>query len=427
VEAVGGRFVDMRGLPMSMEMFKNEDHMNAQGGRRFTAALASALLEADAAGWPPIVPASVTVDGAAVATDAPIRLASGQALTLQFDAPWPVLRGPFTVQVTATGGPVVVVGRSERGERTFDAAAESVDGGWVRTVRASAPPPGGPWSLTVRAGAEGAEVVAVGVGEGARRSFAVGDARQAEGARAPLFGAVAVEGGVLVDHSARPTWEGPPPAVPNAKRPFTVDPNGVAWFDTTRMALLSDERLIGETHFGSRCSPLRITEDGRRMARANVSCREVLRSQGGRSCHGPEKLYFTTEDGTDPSTNGRSYALALDPARSCDGAAWLYPNDAFTVSFQPEMLASFTGPARWLAFGARYLNLRAAHLEVALSVDGREVLRRRIDARDVDRERLVWPLEPPVAVAGRDVRLSVRNLDATFYLVEEATLAERRP
>ncbi len=427
VEAAGGRFVDMRGLPMSMEMFKNEDHMNAQGGRRFTAALASALLEADAAGWPPIVPSSVTVDGAPVSTDAPIRLAGGQALTLQFDAPWPVLRGPFTVHLASTGGPVAVVGRSERGERGFDAAAEAVEGGWMRTVHASAPPPGGPWSLTVRAAADPAEVVAVGFGDGARRSFAIGDALAAEGARAPLFGAVAVEGGVLVDHSARPTWASAPPAVPNAKRPFSVDSNGVAWFDTTRMALLSDERLIGETHFGSRCSPLRVAENGRMMARANVSCREVLRSKGGRSCHGPEKLYFTTEDGTDPSVNGRQYALALDPARSCDGAAWLYPNDTFVVSFRPESLQPFAGPARWLAFGARYLNLRAAHLDVVLSVDGQEVLRRRIDAREVDRERLVWPIEPPVAVAGRDVRLTVRNLDATFYLVEEATLAERRP
>ncbi len=48
VEAEGGAYVDMRGLPMSGAMFKNIDHMNREGSRRFTEALASTLLELEA-------------------------------------------------------------------------------------------------------------------------------------------------------------------------------------------------------------------------------------------------------------------------------------------------------------------------------------------------------------------------------------------
>ncbi|MBA2321537.1 MAG: hypothetical protein H0V89_10310, partial [Deltaproteobacteria bacterium] len=58
IEAAGGTYLDMRGLPMSMDMFKNEDHMNAEGSRRFTMALAAGLLRAG--GWRPLVPSAVS-------------------------------------------------------------------------------------------------------------------------------------------------------------------------------------------------------------------------------------------------------------------------------------------------------------------------------------------------------------------------------
>ena len=48
VEEHGGAYVDLRHLRMSARMFRNEDHMNAEGSARFTRALAEIVRER---GW----------------------------------------------------------------------------------------------------------------------------------------------------------------------------------------------------------------------------------------------------------------------------------------------------------------------------------------------------------------------------------------
>ncbi|MEQ1508681.1 MAG: hypothetical protein ABMB14_41020, partial [Myxococcota bacterium] len=76
VESLGGSFLDMRGLPMTTQMFKNEDHMNAEGARRFSEALAQALLDLDAmhpaipgAGAGGLPPLDLTVSSTGPAVD----------------------------------------------------------------------------------------------------------------------------------------------------------------------------------------------------------------------------------------------------------------------------------------------------------------------------------------------------------------------
>ncbi len=431
VEEAGGSFVDMRGLPMSTDMYKNEDHMNPEGGRRFTRALARALLDADR-NWAPLA-ATAELGGEPVALASGMVIPPGGTLEVRLAEPWDLLRGPVVVDLVAddvggAGSPPTVTGFSERGERTFSVGFDTIAGvGPVWVVREGSPSPVGAWGVRIRANASPVAIRSLGFGEGNRRGFVVGDARAADGPTARLFGVVAIEDGVLVDQGARPTFRAPPRAIPGKRGEIGLEPQGVAWFDAKRLAPLSDERLIGETNYGSRCSPIRVTEDGRPLPLANVSCRDVYRMQGGRSCHGPERILFTTVDGSDPTRNGRKYDLALDPARACDGAAWLYPKDAFTVAFPADALATFDEPARWLRFGARYLSYRAADLRVRLLVDGSPALDVQVGAKDLVDGGRTWPLEPPIDVRGRTVTLEVENLDNTFYLVDEATLSARVP
>lgn len=436
VEAAGGSFVDMRNLPMSTDMYKNEDHMNAEGGRRFSRALARALLDADR-NWPALQ-AAATLDGAPVDLAPGLVVPAGGTLEVRLAEPWDLLRGPVVVDLVAdaiaaegvegAGAPPVVTGFSERGERGFTVRPDAIAGvGPVWVVREGSPVPVGAWGVRIRATGGPVAVRSLGFGEDARRGFVVGDARASDGPVARLFGVVRLEEGVLVDHGARPTFRSPPPPIPGKRGEIGLEPQGVAYFEAKRLALLSDERLIGETNYGSRCSPIRVTEDGRPLPLANVSCRDVYRKGGGRSCHGPERVLFTTVDGSDPRRNGRQYDLVLDPARACDGAAWLYPKDALSVAFPPDALATFDEPARWLRFGARYLNFRAADLRVRLLVDGAPVLDVEVGAKDLVDGARTWGIDPPVDVRGRSVVLEVVNLDNTFYLVDEATLSARTP
>ncbi len=434
----GGDFVDMRGLPMTADMFKNEDHMNEEGSRRFSEALARTLQELDALepkarpGLLPPLQATVSVEGAG--TEA--QLASGlvppgTTVRWSLGEGWSPLRGTFALGLAASqpegeGRPTWQVAGQEL---TAVAATPSGEGlGYRADERLQRPDE--PFDVVLQVPEGGVPLTLEGLALGRRkgRSFLVGDAVDLDGHTAELFGVHRLEGGILEDHTVRPTYAKAPVKVPGHDRPVLDLPSPtLAAFETERWAFLSDEALIGETNFGSRCSPLRITDDGHRLPDANVPCLDVKRHGEGRSCHTTDRIFFSAVDGTDPATNGRSYRLVLDDERLCDGAVWLYPKDRFEVAWPADRLEGFRAGARYLTVGARYLNQRPAQITVRLEVDGEVRVEESLDGRELKKGPRTWVLDPPLAPSVRDVRLMVDNEAHVFYLVNEAVLSERPP
>lgn len=418
VEQRGGDFLDMRALPMSSAMFRNEDHMNQEGSRRFSEALAAALQDLDAlhpqADPEHAGPLAVTTEGVVPVVGA------GESAVFHVGG-WSPLRGTFAVEV-ATSGPASVTVDGAPIELGYDPTLP----GW--SVSATPADPGErPFDVVVRPTEGSIEVLGLALGRRRARTFLVGDVTVFEGHAVRTLGQSRVEGGVLVDASVRPTWDQPPVVPPLSDRAVIDLASEVAAYDTSRWSFLSDEALKGETAFGSRCSPLRITEDGRRLGPANVPCLDVMREGHGRSCHTLDRIFFTAPDGTDPATNGRTYRLALDPVRACDDAAWIYPIDRLTLRFPPEGVATLTGGGRWLRVGARYISQRKSELVVRLLVDGRTVLEETVDGRDFKKGALVRPLDPPVPPTAGSVELRLESHDHVFYLLNDATISERPP
>lgn len=440
----GADFVDMRALPMSAAMFKNEDHMNEEGSRRFSEALAKALAEIDALdpkARPDLVgPLAVQgrVEGAGrPLTDAEAALArEGSRWILPGErhvwtvAEWAPLRGAFSVALSAlqmeagAGASLSVAGVP----LVFDRSGS--DGIWRFSGEQRAVRPEGSFDVVVEVPPDGRalRLDALALGKALGRSFLHGDAAALEGHVAELFGVHRLADGAFVDHTLRPTFLKPPGRVPGWDRPITDLPGTmVAVFETERWAFLSDEALIGETNFGSRCSPLRITEGGRELPDANVPCLDVKRKGEGRSCHTTDRIFFAASDRTDPASNGRTYRLVLDEGRLCDGAVFLYPRDAFEVTFPADRMAGFTEPIEWFSLGANYLNQRPAEIRVVLTSGERVLLDRKVQGKDFEKGSMAFRLDPPLGPDTRDVKLSVENLASVFYLVTEASLRERPP
>lgn len=441
VEERGGLFVDMRALPMTAAMFKNEDHMNEEGSRRFSEALAATLLELDAlaplAAEPArALPVEVRVEGDA----------AGEPPALPGQGPW-VLPGTRRVYALPGGwerrrGPLDLAILLEEPGRGFSAPARVSFAGqpvllepgpgpadrsrWEGRVTPEAP--SGPFevAIDVPAGGRPVRVVGLALGRRAWRTFLEGDAPHLDGRQLALLGATRLEAGRVVDDSLHPVYGGPPTRVPGEDRPVLDLPDHVAAFATENWAFLSDEAMMGATRFRSRCSPLRITEDGVELPHANVPCLEVSREGHGRSCHTTDRIFFTASDGSDPFTNGRTYRLVLDPDRRCDGSAWIYPTDTLRLTIPAERTAELTDGAAWAVLDAKYLNFRKSSLQIRWWVDGRPVVDEVRDGRELKDHAFVWRFDPPVP-PGAEVALELQSKDYVFYLLTEVTLSERAP
>lgn len=402
VEARGGQFLDLRGLPVTSRMFKNEDHMNAQGARRFTEALGRQLAALDAlhSGTDPdgTGPLEATADG-----EGPLPPGGARTWTV---TGWDERRGTLEVDVVARGGGWLRVG-DER------VALQQVDPRHARaTLRPG--PPAGPLRLTVEAPADApTEVTALAVGRRRSRRFLVGDE-------------ALLEGGSLSPPLA-PVYATPPVRPPEHDRPVLDLPDAVAAFATERWEFLSDEALQAESAAAARCSPLRVLEDGAALGPANVPCGDVRHQGHGASCHTTDRVFFTASDGSDPATNGRTYTLALDPARRCGDAAWLYPTDELGVRFAGADVATLPDGVGYVRLSARYLNRRPARLELRVLVDDEVVLTEVLDALQVDRAPVVRALPARLAPGPHPVTVELHNLDHVFYLLDEVALTERAP
>lgn len=438
VEAQGGAFVDMRSLPMTSAMFKNEDHMNEEGSRRFTSALATALEQTGALPTEPtepLPPLAVSVEARPAAPEPPAALAAlagggrwippGGAVAFRVDQPWPDARGRFQISVAAehppTGGdaPPLVV-RHAGLEVPLQAAPPGLGiERWTGLMSTSAPPAAFEVVVEVPAGGPWVRLSALALGADPRRAFLQGTPDDLRGREVALRG---------VDRQLEPTYPRPPVRVPRHDRPVTDLPQTkVAAFETERWAFLSDEATLGAASWGRPCSPLRITEDEQVLPHANVSCTEVRRVGQGRSCHTTDRIFFTASDDTDPASNGRAYRLVLDEARSCDGDAWLYPKDQLRLELDAERLGELPQGASVLTLDLRYLNFREAEVDVRLRAAGELRLEERFDGRQVKHAPIAWRLDPPLTAGDGPLVLELGNREHTFYLLRAVVLSERWP
>lgn len=94
---------------------------------------------------------------------------------------------------------------------------------------------------------------------------------------------------------------------------------------------LSDLATAMVTPYGSRCSPVRVTEAGVPLPKPNVSCEEVFRLGAGRMCHTNDRVIFVPAHGVPALRAGGPYGLAFSDERACDGSLWLHPGDALTM------------------------------------------------------------------------------------------------
>ncbi len=416
VADAGGTYVDLRHLHVSARMFRNEDHMNAEGSRRFTRALAAL---AEERGWlaPSDVPWPVTVTGSAM-------IGPGERVTVAAPEPWPAEAGRFAVWLSAESvgerdtapftltldeHPVPIVrGRAvSRGDRVVQQ--------WH--ARTALPAPEGPSTLTVAASRSGPGVRlrAIAFGEYGRLHYAVGDDDALHGVQLDLLGG----GGGVELETPRPAAR-----VPRARRPLVPRPDRVAAFDTARLAFLSDEALQAPVSGSAPCSPLRVAEDGVLLPFPNAPCGAVRSRGHGRTCHTREMLFLTASDGTDPARNGRDYELRLASSRACGEQVFLYPGDLLRFSVAPDRVARFDRGARFLTIRARSLQRSETELAVRLSVGEDTVLDRRFDGRRFERGPVTLRFDATVVPTGEPWVVELENLDRTFTLVEALVLSE---
>ncbi|MBX2801072.1 MAG: hypothetical protein KTR31_25555 [Myxococcales bacterium] len=438
VEAQGGRFVDMRSLPMTSAMFRNEDHMNEEGSRRFTAALAAALVESfeDSPTSHPFDDARVqirTTPEHAVPPDlselpgSGLWLPPGSTTTISADKPWDPAT-PFLLSVAAehlgVPGDPPPLRLEHDGLRAPLRANGTIDGRtrWVGQLQTAAPTEPFTVTLTVNP-RHWVRVNALAVGPRLSRFFLVGDLTGLQGARVRLLGGAELRDGTVVRNGLRPTYSKPPVRVPGHDRPVTDLGGLTAAFETERWAFLSDEATRGATSWGRRCSPLRILEDGTLLPNANVPCSEVRRGEG-RSCHTTERIYFSASDATNPATNGRTYRLVLDDSRTCDTEAWIYPVDTLRLPIPPTRLEPLTRGAARMTLDLRYLNFRPAEITVRLRASDRVLVEETLDGRRFHGETVTWILDPPLRPEDEPAQLEIDNLAHTFYLLREVTFSE---
>lgn len=95
--------------------------------------------------------------------------------------------------------------------------------------------------------------------------------------------------------------------------PFTAD-GGRAW----RIALPDELRADTDRDDQPARSPLILFEDGRPLGPAHALHRRIRDEGGGLYSCWKTELYFSSSDGSDPNTNGRTYSVARTSPREAD-------------------------------------------------------------------------------------------------------------
>ena len=172
-----------------------------------------------------------------------------------------------------------------------------------------------------------------------------------------------------------PELEAQPPAVDGAR-------DGVKWLEAP-MGVPTDSWTMAVTQLRARCSPVRVITDAGTLS-AGAPCRRL---RPGQTCHGPDRVGFIAPDATE-------WRLAIAPERTCEGAAWLYPDDELRLRWPLE-----PDPA-----GATHVLLAASafrprtRITYAVRRQGDVVARGRLDNHGAVTEVPIEPGPPPTVV-----------------------------
>jgi hypothetical protein len=221
-------------------------------------------------------------------------------------------------------------------------------------------------------------------------------------------------------------FKDPPPDVPRADREWAKGRGRLMYFETSAFEFLHDARTMELSPHASRCSPLRVLQDGAVLPHPNESCEDALKRGMGRTCHTPERLYFTTVDDSNPFVVRHKFKMTLDAQRTCDGGLWLYPNDRVRINLRPY-------DVQMLPHGAALLSVLASDLgsterggEPYLGVKVRAAGTLRLDDR-VSIEQLTTiggqlRLDPRVASGAQNVQVELFNQSDRFLLLSSLRL-----
>ncbi|MBX2798269.1 MAG: hypothetical protein KTR31_11385 [Myxococcales bacterium] len=227
------------------------------------------------------------------------------------------------------------------------------------------------------------------------------------------------------------TFRTPPPAVPRSHRKINRGPGRMPYFAAEQLAFMSDLTTLAVTRHASRCSPIRVLENGVPLPMPNRTCEETSRHRRGRMCHSDARVYFTSTDDLGPWRNGRRYSLGLDPDRACDGARWLYPGDRLRIRVPDADFASLDAGAASLVLSVRDMSVRDEADTTLPRVRARARVGQavRMDAwLDVPPDpgtghRL--PIEPRIEPGTTGVAVDVINKSDRFLLLTGARLHAR--
>lgn len=338
----------------------------------------------------------------------------GTTLHLAFDSAWDASLGAPVVQIDAAlsgpGGLAITAG-------DVSAVLSSADGGGV-TGRLVPAPATGPWSidLSVVSGGAPAVIKGVTVGEGAKATSVLGE--RGDG-NLRILGA---------GHPARTVLNAaPPPSLPIPPQVKIDQTKGAAQgsFPRGRIKLdlyaeLAPGLVLEKSSVGA-CSPLQVTEDGELLGPANAALKDVQGVGMGRWAAQPGGVLLTASDNSDPTTNGRAYAVSLNPDRQCKDAVWLYPGDVDVVTLDP--LGRLPQGATALDLAATpFISDPKGAVHVRLEVDGKVRYEDDVPVTALkDGARL--PLVPAVAGGAKKLVLTMRSsADMPFLLVTSAAL-----
>jgi hypothetical protein len=363
-------------------------------------------------GWSADLPARATLD------KAPHELwwvYPGTTLRLTFDAAWdPALGEPWVaVDAVAPAGGEGFVVRAGGQEWTLvaSAAGGAAEGGFLAPV--------GPWTVEVVApsGSGALLVRAVRLGRGPSAVAVLG------GAAPSVVAAAAPAAGLALLGQRQPHRVVRSAAPPVALRiEPTVQVDKADGIPRGRIKLgpygsLSAPEVKAKADKGG-CSPLRLTEDGVAQPKPEAAFATLAQVGGGAAATQGGAYVFTASDSSNPSTNGRRYAVGLDPERLCGQSLWLYPGDETQVVVDP---ASLTGAAALTLRGVAVVGAPADKQIVArLELDGRVALDTSV-ALEALAGGVALPLAAP-GPAGRVV-LTLRNPpEGAFVLVTAASV-----
>ncbi len=185
------------------------------------------------------------------------------------------------------------------------------------------------------------------------------------------------------------------------------------------------------------CSPIAVYIDGKLM-RHKTSVRGVrypdnIARMPGSTSHADDRLYFSTPDGSDPSSGEHEYTIGLRrapgyyPHNVCGGRFWVLPGDTITVHVKTDGLKVFHEGANVLTLSghARGSMPNDVRLHVAVRLGNRVVGERSFHPTALQGDAAIVPLKRRVRPNARRVSVTITNpAERAFVLMSKGTLVE---